>query len=314
MLSGPSKEDYFGDGHHLRTTGFTPNESSVRTGLTPGGGGSMFPEPSPGGFMNIGLNTPGTMDFHRTALQAARLTKAEPPQSIQPQNITSQPQPMLNGVHDHPVPSYNNEAAQPAATDAANSLYLLANHATNRPSHMNNQNHYTTANQPPIHGHGHAQASMPMPLQQESSPTMNSHNMNGNGHRGSTSGVSGRGLSEASEDHEQRSRPNTRGKGKRNSAAPPTTNGTNGRARKSEDGPAKGPAAKKGKGNNGNAHSMGPPSDDSEDEQEHDMSKDQYNANGKKMTDDEKRKNFLERNRYALPSVPFTTKNFTDID
>jgi ATF/CREB family transcription factor len=27
------------------------------------------------------------------------------------------------------------------------------------------------------------------------------------------------------------------------------------------------------------------------------MSKDEYNANGKKMTDEEKRKNFLERNR-----------------
>lgn len=29
------------------------------------------------------------------------------------------------------------------------------------------------------------------------------------------------------------------------------------------------------------------------------MSKDEYNANGKKMTDEEKRKNFLERNRVA---------------
>jgi len=34
-------------------------------------------------------------------------------------------------------------------------------------------------------------------------------------------------------------------------------------------------------------------------EEELDMNKDEYNANGKKMTDEEKRKNFLERNRVA---------------
>jgi ATF/CREB family transcription factor len=38
-----------------------------------------------------------------------------------------------------------------------------------------------------------------------------------------------------------------------------------------------------------------PPSED-----EQDMSKDEYNANGKKMTDEEKRKNFLERNRLVI--------------
>ncbi|PBP19657.1 bZIP transcription factor [Diplocarpon rosae] len=35
-------------------------------------------------------------------------------------------------------------------------------------------------------------------------------------------------------------------------------------------------------------------------EEELDMNKDEYHANGKKMTDDEKRKNFLERNRQAF--------------
>jgi ATF/CREB family transcription factor len=46
MLSGQAN-DYFGDTHHLRGGSPTPNESSLRTGLTPGGSGSMFPTPSP---------------------------------------------------------------------------------------------------------------------------------------------------------------------------------------------------------------------------------------------------------------------------
>merc|ERR1711964_79098 len=60
MLTGPTKDDtdYFGDSYLHRggpqptqresdvRSGMTPSE---RTGLTPGGGGSMFPEPSPGG-------------------------------------------------------------------------------------------------------------------------------------------------------------------------------------------------------------------------------------------------------------------------
>jgi ATF/CREB family transcription factor len=33
------------------------------------------------------------------------------------------------------------------------------------------------------------------------------------------------------------------------------------------------------------------------------MSKDEYNANGKKMTDEEKRKNFLERNRLVVFTI-----------
>ena len=111
-------------------------------------------------------------------------------------------------------------------------------------------------------------------------------------------------MSEASaqSDESEQQRPNTRNKAKK----APSTNGR----RKAEDTPTKAPAAKKGKANNGTAqnnHFM-EPEPPSEDEQ--DMKQDEYNANGKKMTDDEKRKNFLERNRYVviycyLPS-PFT--------
>ena len=115
---------------------------------------------------------------------------------------------------------------------------------------------------------------------------------------GSISTTSGRGVSEMSggfsDDNEQQNRPNTRGKGKRGSAQ---NNQANGR-RKADEAPTKGPAGKKSKGNNGMAMEPEPPSED-----EQDMSKDEYNANGKKMTDEEKRKNFLERNRLVVFTI-----------
>ncbi|KAK9477331.1 hypothetical protein V1514DRAFT_334135 [Lipomyces japonicus] len=47
----------FVDAHHLRT-GLTPNESGIRTGLTPGGSGSIFPAPSPTTAALFGLVPP----------------------------------------------------------------------------------------------------------------------------------------------------------------------------------------------------------------------------------------------------------------
>jgi ATF/CREB family transcription factor len=112
---------------------------------------------------------------------------------------------------------------------------------------------------------------------------------------GSISTNSARGVSEASggysDEQEQANRPNTRGKGKR------TASQTNGR-RKTDETPVKVPANKKTKSNSGLAMEPEPPSDE-----EPDLSKEEYNANGKKMTDEEKRKNFLERNRYVDMSV-----------
>ncbi|PMD25360.1 hypothetical protein NA56DRAFT_433097 [Hyaloscypha hepaticicola] len=248
MLSGPQKDDYFSDGHHLRGGFPTPNESGLRSGLTPGGGGSMFPEPSPNSqalFSQLasGGATPTTLDFHRTAMNAAAAQKREAAQA-QP-NITSQPQDLNAQARNGPQPT----------------------------------NHYTMASQMPVHAHPQ---NMQMGGQSvETSPTM----VNRNG--GSISTTSGRGVSEMSgfsEENEQPNRPNTRGKGKRGS----TDVQTNGRKDSSK------PASKKSKRNNGNAMEMEPQS-----EEEPDMSKDEYNANGKKMTDEEKRKNFLERNRVA---------------
>jgi len=278
MLSGPQKDDYFGEGHHLRGGFPTPNESSLRTGLTPGGGGSMFPEPSPNSqalFNSLasGGATPTTLDFHRTAMNAAAQQKRE---GAQGQTITSQPQDLINDMDVKPAAG---QFEQHEANDAANGLFLLAQARSNPQA----PNHYAMANQMPVHNH--PQPVMNMGGQShEASPHM------GNRNNGSISTTSGRGISEMSDEHEQPNRPNTRGKGKRNSTQMSQTNG-----RAKNETPSKGPASKKAKGNN--SHAMMEPEPQSEEEP--DMSKDEYNANGKKMTDDEKRKNFLERNRYV---------------
>ncbi|KAI3573637.1 hypothetical protein IWW34DRAFT_855187 [Fusarium oxysporum f. sp. albedinis] len=58
MLSGQAN-DYFGDTHHLRGGSPTPNESSLRTGLTPGGSARQR------------RSYANALDFHRTAMSAA---------------------------------------------------------------------------------------------------------------------------------------------------------------------------------------------------------------------------------------------------
>ncbi|PSS27492.1 hypothetical protein M430DRAFT_46584 [Amorphotheca resinae ATCC 22711] len=285
MLSGPQKDDYFSDGHHLRGGFPTPNESGLRSGLTPGGGGSMFPEPSPNSqalFNQLaGAATPGTLDFQRTALNAAAAQRKMPPTS-QP-SVTSQPQELPATLDVKPqVPG---PFDQHDANDAANGLFLLAQ-AQTRNNGSQQTNHYAMASQMPVHAH--PQPMMPIAGQSaETSPNVANRN------NSSVSTNSARGVSEMSgqsDENDQQNRPNTRGKNKRSSTQMSQTNGR----RKADETPSKAPAGKKGKGNNGQATEA-----EQQSEEEQDTNKDEYNSNGKKMTDEEKRKNFLERNRVA---------------
>lgn len=281
MLSGPQKDDYFSDGHHLRGGFPTPNESSMRSGLTPGGGGSMFPEPSPGtqamfNSLASGGATPGTLDFQRAAVNAANANKRSLPLA-QP-NITSQPQESSN--NNDVKPNINSQFDRHDAADAANGLFMLANAPPQQ------TNHYAVA--PPMPVHAHPQANMQRGNHSNDTSPQMGHRNNGS----ISTNNSARGVSEASgysDEQETTARPNTRGKGKR------TNTGTNGR-RKTDDNIAKAPASKKAKTNTGMSMAMEP---EPQSEEELDMNKDEYNANGKKMTDEEKRKNFLERNRVA---------------
>ncbi|EGX87988.1 bZIP transcription factor (AtfA), putative [Cordyceps militaris CM01] len=264
MLSGPAT-DYFTEGH-LRGGFPTPNESSLRSGLTPGGSGSMFPAPSPNSqalFAQLasGGATPSTLDFHRTALSAAAKREQHnqshnQQQAVQAQSqaaaqqpATTQPQDMSNGtiVKDEAKPSsgpFNGHD-----NDAANGLYLLARGREGL--------------SPSAH-HAHpALAAVPKA------------NANTVQHvRGASEATNG---SEENDDAKP-----ARGRGKKT----PANN-----RRKADEPPAKAPPAKK---NKGAAFPPPPsePSDVSEDEDDNDPSK-------PKMTDEEKRKNFLERNRVA---------------
>lgn len=118
----------------------------------------------------------------------------------------------------------------------------------------------------------------------------------------SMAGSSARGASEASagSDESEVARPNTRAKGKRSLGGPAT-----GTRRKADDAVAKAPSNKKTKTNGGAASSVD--YDHSDDDQYNDKGgKDEGNNSKSKMTDEEKRKNFLERNRYVL-NLDFST-------
>ncbi|GFP56107.1 transcription factor atf1 [Trichoderma asperellum] len=279
MLSGPT--DYFGDTHHLRGGFPTPNESSLRTGLTPGGSGSMFPAPSPNSALFAQLAsggaTPSTLDFHRTALsaaakrdQASRAQQQQQPPAPQPPAVTSQPQDMTNGTVIPKVePKSSSGPFDPHDNDAANGLFMLAqgrNGAQPTPQ-------FTVTAAPTAHAH-------PAPAIQS--------NINTSPPMASVKVDSKRGASEISNgSDESDQKPQTRGKGKKN---PPAANGR----RKADEMPVKAPAAKKTKANSGAASSV------DEEHSDEDMDKFDENGPGKsKMTDEEKRKNFLERNRVA---------------
>ncbi|KAI6349774.1 hypothetical protein MCOR25_010638 [Pyricularia grisea] len=297
MLSGPTN-DYFGDTHHLRGGFPTPNESSLRTGLTPGGGGSMFPAASPSAqaFMNGGT-TPSTLDFHRTALAAAAAkreaginqtqnqSQTQPPQQ-QSLPATSQPEDMANGnvkAEAKPAPG----PFDPHDNDAANGLFMLAQGRNGAQP----QNNYAVQQPPQAHAHAHPP---PPPPAIKTSPHMNT--VNGTSGAPPSATRSDRTGSVGSDDVEQ-SRPSTRGKASKKStttAAP----ATNGKRKRSDAQPVKAPNSKQVKANgNGMPHFSPEPemSDDDEDEMKLDK---EGNPKGK-QTDEEKRKNFLERNRVA---------------
>ena len=292
MLSGPTGGDYFDS--HLRGGFPTPNESSLRTGLTPGGGGSMFPAPSPNSqalynHLASGGATPSTLDFHRTAMNAAAARKSEGQNSLN--GATSQPHQQRAQVANMDQTSQQTQQHfGQHDNDAANGLFLLAQAGNETQS--NNQ--FAVPNQP-VHG---------LPIQNQSqvpSPNMSKRAArNASGSMGGSLSGSARGVSELSgemSDSADQSKPNTRAKGKRVSAGKAASNGR----RKAEETSAKQPAAKKAKINNNN---INPPMslDGMESDEEQNIKEEQYHENGKKMTDEEKRKNFLERNRYEVQS------------
>ena len=283
MLGGPvGASDYFDPSLRGTTfpSGVTPNESSLRTGLTPGGGGSMFPAPSPNSqalyqSMASGGATPSTLDFHRTAMNAAAASKGNTyrPNGTSAQDDKRAPVAPMDPLLQQQVPQATFGQHD---NDAANGLFMLAQAGTG--SQSNNQFAVPSAQNAPSN-QGRAN---------ETSPNM------GQGLRNGSMGVSAQGGGDASDDGDN-GKPTTRSRGKRTSTGK-TAGASNGR-RKADETPAKQPSAKKAKSNTAQ---MDMDEMDSDEEQQ-DIKEEQYHADGKKMTDEEKRRNFLERNRSALP-------------
>ena len=276
MLAGPTgSNDYFDS----IGRGFpTPNESSLRTGLTPGGGGSMFPAPSPNSqalFQQLqsGGATPSTIEFHRTALNAAKKNGMGAPTS----NPTTEPEPQETKPTTMDAKENQPAAVDPFthhdAADAANGLFMLAKGG------QQNSNQFQASNQssiPPQNMQSNEQRRDTGPNTRRSSQHMNGAAVN-----------NGREMSPDGSDFQpEPAKPAGKGKGKRTAS---TKAGNAATRRKTEESPAKG--NKKSKANSGSA-SMEPPS---EPESEEDDARPQ--GDPKKMTDEEKRRNFLERNR-----------------
>lgn len=277
MLTGPTtNNDYFSGDHHFSGSFPTPNESSLRTGLTPGGGGSMFPQPSPNSQalynqLQSGGATPGTLDFHRTAMTARAQSQvngyniagqgvatSQPQQNpnIQP-DLDSKPYPPTSAAQDNQDPFGSHQT-----NDAANGLFMLAQAGGQQ---RNTQ--------------GYPMPQPPQPYHQNVQGKQGGKNSIGSNVSGSTEGAE-----QYSDD--QDSKPARGGRGGKKAQ---TGKGAASGKRKTDETPAKGPANKRQR-----ANTM------SEEPEDEDMQDDQDPGNpDKKMTDEEKRKNFLERNRVA---------------
>lgn len=296
MLSGPAN-DYFGETHHLRGGFPTPNESSLRSGLTPGGSGSMFPAPSPNSALLAQLAgggaTPSTLEFHRTALSAAakREMQNAAHNHQQQQAPTSQPPTAPNNATSAPVKAEPKQSGpfDLHDNDAANGLFMLAQGRNGAQNPNGIPVTQPQVNAPPAPAPA-VQAQAP-PRPAVSNTPAPAVAVNG---AVSAASRSARGSSETgsadSDGHEQ-SKPAGKGKGKRNSTNGTTSNGR----RKAEEPASKGPPAKKTKTSSISAASMDYDNSDDDDE---DM-RDDENSPKSKMTDEEKRRNFLERNRVA---------------
>lgn len=241
----------------------------------------MFPAPSPNSQalyqqLASGGATPSTLDFHRTAMNAAAASKGNGYRA----NGTSTSQADEKRAPVAPMdPALQNQGAQTTFgqhdSDAANGLFMLAQ-ATG--SQSSNQFAVPSA----------ANAPSQQTRSHETSPTMTQSLRNGS-LTGSVQGQSE--ISGDVSDSGDQGKPATRSKGKRpsNGKAGGSTNGR----RKAEETPAKPTSNKKTKISNSEIRDE---FDDMDSDEEQQMKEDQY-QDGRKMTDEEKRKNFLERNR-----------------
>lgn len=251
----------------------------------------MFPQPSPNSQalynqLQSGGATPGTLDFHRTAMTARAQNQANN-YSMQQNGATSQPQQNPNIQPDldaKPFPQGGPPQQQDnqdpfsshQSNEAANGLFMLAQAGGQRGA----QQGFAIPQQPQ---QGYAQ-----PMQQDP----NAHQRQDKNSIGSTMSGSTEGGPGDYSDGSAETKPQARtGRPKKGNSTGKAANGK----RKAEETPSK-PVVKKQRGSNVSAM----PDEDPEDMDDQNMDDmEEHTIDGRKMTDEEKRKNFLERNRYV---------------
>lgn len=254
----------------------------------------MFPQPSPNSQalynqLQSGGATPGTLDFHRTAMTA----RAQSQNNLNMPNntgATSQPQqqqnpniqPDLDSKPYNPNAQHQQQDQQDPfsshqTNDAANGLFMLAQAGGQQ---RNGQQGYAM----PQQQQQQQQSYQGMQQMQDQRGGKNSIISN------ASSTENGQGdYSDGSIDQKPQNR-GGRGNGKKGSAGKAAT--SNGK-RKNEETPAK-MQNKRQRSSGG-----GMPMDEDDDEDDQSPEQEETGADGRKMTDEEKRKNFLERNRVA---------------
>jgi ATF/CREB family transcription factor len=287
MLTGPtSQTDYFSESFR----GFpTPNESSLRTGLTPGGGGSMFPAPSPNtqALFNLqsGGVTPSTADFQQSALRAA--AQANHNKATATTAPTSQPEAVTAGMDRQnkfqqaqqqaaAQRNQNDPFANHDVSNAANDLLSFATQNGTAGARNGAPSYPMTSQAQQVNNVGH------MPVQ-----PVNQDNARRNT-KGSINSINSAETGDFSDSaNSEQAKGSTRASRSKKGAA---TKQAAGNKRKADEMPKGGKKAKASI----SAHDM--MEEDSDDE---DAMMKEEGEGGKKMTDEEKRKNFLERNRVA---------------
>lgn len=285
MLQGPTNPM----GFDTIRTGLTPNESGIRSGLTPGGSGSMFPAASPStSQLLFGGSTPGTMEFQKTALSAARKSAHSQPPLIPPQTELKIEDKHTH-THDQPKPRQASDSfSVDPAHNAANGLYLLAQMGA--PPNAYQSSHMASGIHPNATNNLDSSLAKRAAMNNASSAASRAVSQNS----AAPNGV--RAVSEMSPQRSDSSEePESGRKGNKNSRGKAT--GASASKRKNDTGSDGSKSAKKAK----STHAM---SDDGEMEDYDDDGQNDLRKDGKKMTEEEKRKNFLERNRYVRLMFP----------
>ena len=244
----------------------------------------MFPAPSPNSqalfqALQSDTSTPGAVDFQRTAMEVGARNKNH--LFDQPSN-SQEDMKGSSTMDDKPQDQFASHDAE-----AANGLFMLAKGG--QPG-----NRFPASNQ-------RGQQQQLQPMQQQSASKLSSVKQEDKHKRNTASmgSVSGPEAAPQNLDSHEEASNKSNARGGRGKKMPKTTAAGSNR-RKGDDNLLK-PPAKRAK-NGPTAMIVDPMLDQPEEDDDDDDSQDgepTHDASGRKMTDEEKRKNFLERNRYV---------------